>query len=76
MLAAAFTTAPSTMTLSLYVWTGFAPDYTDGLAFAIAEDESKARSLVEKTGYDPHDWGTLQILPIDGPVAFAVAGGG
>jgi hypothetical protein len=71
-----YTTAPPTMTLSLYVWTEFAPDYTDGLAFAIAEDETQARSLVQRTGLDPHDWGILQVLPLDAPAAFAVSGGG
>ena len=29
--------------LRLFVWDGFCPDYTSGLAFAIAEDETDAR---------------------------------
>lgn len=32
--------------LKLYVWAEFEPNYTDGLAFAIAETEDEARSLV------------------------------
>ena len=66
------------MTLSLYVWTEHACDYTAGLAFAIAEDETMARRLVIKAhgDCDPHDWGCLQILPLDAPIAFAVYGGG
>ena len=33
--------------LKLFVWTEFSPDYTSGLAFAIAKDEPEARKLVE-----------------------------
>ncbi len=62
--------------LRLYVWTGFSPDYTNGLAFAIAKDETQARALVTRAyGGAPYDWGTLRILSLK-PVAYAVAGGG
>ena len=33
--------------LKLFVWTRFCPDYTSGLAFAIAKDELEARRLIE-----------------------------
>jgi len=63
--------------LALYVWTGFSPDYTDGLAFAIAHNEGEARRLVvEAMGFDTSTWGTLEVLPLDQPTAFAVSGGG
>ena len=32
--------------LKLFIWTGFCPDYTDGLAFAIAGDETEAKKLI------------------------------
>jgi len=65
------------MKLKLFVWEGFSPDYTDGLAFAIAKDETEARELVIKNrGYDAYDWGVLKILPLNKPVAFSVSGGG
>ena len=52
--------------LQLYVWEGFAPDYTDGLAFAIAEDEVQARKIIEKDlDYDPSIWGVLSIHPLN-----------
>ena len=34
--------------LKLFIWTGFCPDYTGGLAFAIARDESDARKQIER----------------------------
>lgn len=63
--------------LRLYVWTGFCPDYTSGLAFAIAKDESDARKLVEKeTVGKVYDWGTLSVYPVTKRIARSVAGGG
>ena len=63
--------------LKLYVWTGFCPDYTGGLAFAIAHDEAEARKLVEvEKGYEPMDWGDLAIYPLTSPIAKYVNGGG
>lgn len=62
--------------LRLFVWEGFSPDYTDGLAFAIAADETEARRLViEAYDCEPYNWGTLKVLLLE-PVAFAVGGGG
>lgn len=64
-------------TLMLFVWTRFAPDYTDGLACAIAHDEPEARQMIcVKLGYDPTDWGELEVHSFASPMAFAVAGGG
>jgi len=63
--------------LKLFVWTKFCPDYTYGLAFAIAKDETEARELIKKEmEYDPYDWGTLKILPLNEKCAYAVSGGG
>jgi hypothetical protein len=63
--------------LKLFVWEGFESDWTDGLAFAIAKDETEARAMVEKErGYSPRDWGTLTIYPLNRAIAKAVGGGG
>lgn len=65
------------MELKLYLFTHFSPDYTSGLAFAIAMDEVHARELIEKDlGYSPYDWGNLSIHALNEPIASAVSGGG
>ena len=62
--------------LKLFVWTEFCPAYADGLAFAIAEDEDRARKLVIEThGYDPYEWGDLEIRNLNLPTAECVSGG-
>ena len=64
-------------TLRLFVWTGFSPDYTDGLAFAIAKDEADARNLIEKEcGYPVCTWGDMTIYQLTNRIARSVAGGG
>ena len=61
--------------LRLYVWTEFSPNYTDGLAFAIAESENEARELVEtKRGYDVCEWGKLEVKSIS-KCGYSVYGG-
>lgn len=61
--------------LKLFVWTDFAPDYSGGLAVAIAEDETEARALVLKEhSYEPYNWGKLRVWPIK-KAAFTVSGG-
>ena len=63
--------------LFLFVWAQFCPDYTYGLAFAIAETVEQAQKLIEqKRGYRPTDWGRVQQFPVTGPIAFHVDGGG
>ncbi len=68
--------------LKLFVWTDFDPDYTGGLAVAIAETEEQARAMVsaehtvELTGrLAITDWGDLAIYPLDKPCTFSVSGG-
>lgn len=63
--------------LKLYIWTEFEPDYTDGLAFAIAETEEEARELVrkEEEGVKVYDWGKLEVKDIS-KCARSVSGGG
>lgn len=62
--------------LKLFVWNGFAPDCTPGLAFAIAKGEKAARRLVIKDyRCEPTDWGSLEVLSLNKPVARAVSGG-
>ena len=63
--------------LKLFIWTGFCPDYSAGLAFAIAKDEADARKLVkERKGLPVYDWGDLEIRPLSRRVARCVSGGG
>lgn len=63
--------------LKLYIWTDFSPDYSGGLAIAIAESEAKAQALIEKErGFDVNDWGKLEVRPINRRVARCVSGGG
>jgi len=62
--------------LKLFIWTNFSPDYSGGLAFAIAENETAARKAIEKDrGYSVYDWGDLEIRRIDWRVARSVSGG-
>lgn len=60
----------------VFIWREFMPDYSDGLAFAIAETESEARKLIiEELGYNPSDWGPIIVKTLDEKVAFACCGG-
>lgn len=63
----------------IFIWEQFAPDYSDGLAFAIADTEAQARQyVIEKLGYDPSDWGPCDsyCLAEVSEIAGAVTGGG
>lgn len=63
--------------LKLFVWTGFSPDWTDGLAFAIAHDEAEARKMIIKAkGWTPSGWGELHIHRLDQRCTYNVSGGG
>jgi len=63
--------------MKLFIWTGFCPDYTSGLAFAIAKDEPEARKLlIKEWGHEPYEWGDLEVRRLDWRVARAVRGGG
>ena len=66
----------------LYVWTGFCPDYSDGLAFAIADSLEEAKEHVKKTrlvnrpwddGLD--SWGELHVHGLREKVCYFVDGG-
>ena len=65
--------------LKLFIWTDFCSDWTEGLAFAIASDETEARKLIIKkfggTG-DGIRWGDLEIRRLDHRVSRYVQGGG
>lgn len=63
--------------LKLYIWVGFCPDRTGGLAVAIAETVDEAKLLVQAE-YRPlpvWDWGTLSIHDIE-KCAYCVDGAG
>ena len=63
--------------LRLFVWADFNPDYTSGLAFAIAKDETDARKQIEKErGCTVSTWGDLTIYPLTKRIARSVSGGG
>ena len=63
--------------LKLYVWTDFCQDYSPGLAFAIAANETEAREMIEADkGYSIYDWGHLTIHPVTRRFAKSVPGGG
>ena len=63
--------------LRLFVFEDFCPDWTSGLAFAIAKDETDARKLIAKQhGYEPYNWGTMKSYPLTRRIAKSVAGGG
>jgi len=63
--------------MRLYVWDEFCPDYTDGLAFSIADTERHAREMIaDRMGYVPANWGECKTYSLSIPIAFAVAGGG
>lgn len=62
--------------MKLFIWTGFCPDYTSGLAFAVAKNEAEARKLVIKEhGGEPYEWGELEVRRLDWRVARCVTGG-
>lgn len=63
--------------LKLFVWTEFCPDYSSGLAFAIAKNEADARKQIEeKRGFRTSEWGTLTIHLLTRRFSEAVSGGG
>lgn len=65
--------------LFLFVWDKFCPDYTDGLAVAIAETVEQAQKLVQQSVHyeiGKDEWGPVQKFPVTEPIAFWVNGGG
>jgi hypothetical protein len=67
--------------LYLFVWEGVLPDYTDGIAFALAENRAQAKALLIADGVPKDHWkGTV----LDGvkstkhsrPAAYHLRGGG
>ncbi len=63
--------------MKIFIWEDFCPDYTGGLAFAIAKNEAEARKLiVAEYGMEPHSWGDLTVRRTDRRVARYVSGGG
>jgi hypothetical protein len=68
------------MKLKLYVWEDFRPDWTEGLAFAIAENIEEAEQIlfekmgVEKDSTGMEYWGAAKEFPIK-KIGFYVNGG-
>ena len=61
--------------LKLYVWDKWSPNYTDGMAFAIAESVEEAQSLIREQG-DTCTWGPVQEFELESGIAFICYGGG
>lgn len=68
--------------LKLYVWKNFQPDYTPGLAFAIAENLVEAVALVRakfegELGFpiELKDFGPFEEFELTEKIAFARHGG-
>ena len=48
--------------LNLYIWTEFQPDYSNGLAFAIAETVEEAQEMITaQQDLEIDNWGKLTI---------------
>ena len=63
--------------LRLYIWDGFNPDWTNGIAFAIAESRKEAQKMVIKNqGVEPYCWGELTVSPLTKKIVRSVDGGG
>ena len=61
--------------MKIYIWTGLNPDYTSGLAFAIAEDETQAKKLITKQkGCELYLIWHLEICDLNTPFAMSVGG--
>lgn len=61
--------------LKLFVWTNFCPDWTGGLAVALAENLEQAQEMI--AGKQPHiyTWGDLTVYELDQPMSESVSGG-
>lgn len=58
--------------LKLYIWTDFSPDYTGGLAIAIAESEQDAQEMIEsKRGWKVEERGNLEVRQLSHLTKFA-----
>jgi hypothetical protein len=62
--------------LKLFVWRDFCPDWSGGLAVALARDETEARKMIIKQyGFEPGNWGKLEVRRLDHRFAAYVSGG-
>jgi hypothetical protein len=67
---------PKEPKLKLYVWHGFEPDWSGGLAFAIAYNLTEAKAAVQKRRKWPiTNWGKLRKHKIEAGRAEAIGGG-
>jgi hypothetical protein len=69
---------PQERKLKLYVWYGFNPCYTGGLAFALAYTKAEAQAAILKVrkGLGVENWGTLRVHRVEAGRAEAISGGG
>lgn len=62
----------------VYVWLQYRSDYKDGLAVAVARTLQEAIDKVVSQsglGYDPHEWGPVEVYSIRESMAFCRSGG-
>ena len=62
--------------LKLYVWEDFNPDWSSGLAFAIASSEKEAKDLILLDVVEPAEWGKVTVHNLSKKIARSVSGGG
>jgi hypothetical protein len=63
--------------LKLFVWDSFSPDWSSGLAFAIASSEEKAKKIIiKKLGHVPYEWGDVEVYSLNKSIGFGRHGGG
>jgi len=61
--------------MKLYVWDAFSPDWSDGLAFALADSEEDAKQMIEEFKGRPVDeWGTVKVYDLTEKVCYFVHG--
>lgn len=61
--------------LTLYVWPRFAPDYKDGIAFALAETLDEAKQMVKSENDWSTDWGEVSEYSVHQKIVFTRTGG-
>lgn len=61
--------------LKLFVWTNFCPDWTGGLAVALAENLEQAQEMIKKNHTHIHNWGDLTVYELNEPMSESVTGG-
>lgn len=62
-------------TKKIFVFEGFDPDYSDGLAVAIAYTASEAQDMIREVNPYISNWGKMKVHTLKDKIAYAVSGG-